>query len=159
MITASELAGFAAAHAIACLSEADAFAPTLAHATDGGERQKTPLEHPDPVAAGREQLAANPMDADDAVLVYAGRVNGPDGEIDAVILEVRCHDIPGAEATIAVPYTPKSSGAFRVHQPLLTRWEGCDDFDIDTAFQAFFHGIESHEQGAKVWNAALDESR
>jgi hypothetical protein len=156
MITTSELAGFVAAHAVWSLSEGDGFAPFIAHTTEGGERKMTPLAD---VAAGREQIAANPMNADDAVLVHAGRINGPNGPLDAVILEMRCYDIPGAEAAIAVPYTPKSSGQFRVHQPTLARWDGCDDFDIDTAFQAFFHGIESHEQGAKVWNAALDESR
>ena len=162
MITTAELAGFVAAHAVWSLSDSDGFAPFFAHTTEGGERKLTRIMSDDTAAvisAGREQLAANPTNADDAVLVYAGRVNGPDGTIDAVILELRCYDIPGAEATIAVPYTPKSSGAFRVHQPVLTRWHGCEGFDPDTAFQAFFHGVDSHEQGAKVWNDALDESR
>ena len=162
MITASELAGFVAAHAVWSLSESDGFAPFVAHVTEGGERTLTRIMTDDTaqaIAAGRDQLANNPMDADDAVLAFDARVNGPDGPIDAVVVEIRCYAFPGAEATIAVPYTPKSSGAFRVHQPTLARWEGCEDFDIDTAFQAFFHGIESHEQGAKVWDAALDESR
>jgi hypothetical protein len=162
MITTSELAGFVAAHAVWSLSESDGFAPFVAHITEGGERKLTRMMSDDTaaaIAAGREQLATNPMDADDAVLVYDARLDTPDGKIDAVVVEMRCYAFPGAEATIAVPYTPKRSGAFRVHQPTLARWEGCDDFDIDTAFQAFFQGIESHEQGAKVWNAALDESR
>lgn len=162
MITTSELAGFVAAHAVWSLSESDGFAPFVAHTTEGGERQLTRFEFDDPstaLAAGREQLASNPMSADDAVLVYDARIDTADGKIDAVVVEMRCYAFPDATAAIAVPYTPRASGAFRVHQPTLARWDGCDEFDIDTAFQAFFHGIESHEQGAKVWNDALDESR
>ena len=162
MITTSELAGFVAAHAIWCASGADGLTPMLAHATEDDQRSMTRLVYDDAaaaIAAGREQLEANPADASDAVLVYAGRIDGPDGKIDAVILEMRCYAFPGAEATIAVPYTPKSSGAFRVHQPVLARWQECDDFDVDTAFQAFFHGLEAHPEGAAVWNATLDETR
>jgi hypothetical protein len=162
MITTSELAGFVAAHAAWSLSEADGFAPFVAHTTEGGERKLTRFPFDDAataIAAGREQLATNPMDADDAVLVYDARIDTADGKIDAVVVEMRCYAFPDADAAIAVPYTPKGTGAFRVHQPTLARWQGCDDFDIDTAFQAFFHGIESHDEGAKVWNAALDETR
>jgi hypothetical protein len=39
------------------------------------------------------------------------------------------------------------------------QWEGCEDFDINAAFESFFHGVSAHEQGAKVWDAALDESK
>ena len=161
MITTSELAGFVAAHAIWCVSQADGLTPMLAHTALDEQRTMTRLVYDEAVAAiaaGREQLAVNPMDANDAVLVYDGRIDGPDGKIDAIILEMRCYAFPSAEATIAVPYTPKSSGAFRVHQPVLARWQECDDFDVDTAFQAFFHGVDSHADGAAVWNAALDES-
>ena len=162
MITTSELAGFVAAHAIWCVSEADALTPMLALTAPDEQRTMTRLVYDEAaaaIAAGREQLATNPANATDAVLVYAGRVDGPGGKIDAVILEMRCYAFPGAEATIAVPYTPTSSGTFRVHQPVLARWQACDDFDVDTAFQAFFHGVGAHEKGAAVWNAALDETR
>gem|GEM_PF-4968397 len=38
MITASELAGFLAGHAIWCLSDADGLMPMVAFTTEGGER-------------------------------------------------------------------------------------------------------------------------
>ena len=34
-----------------------------------------------------------------------------------------------------------------------------DDFDMDAAFEAFFGGVSAHDQGAKVCDAALDESK
>ncbi len=40
----------------------------------------------------------------------------------------------------------------------LVEWHECDDFDMDAAFEAFYRGIDSHEQGVKVWNATLDRS-
>lgn len=60
---------------------------------------------------------------------------------------------------ITIPYTPKSSGKFRVHKPKLVAWENCEDFDTDAAFEEFFAGVDEHAEGAKVWNAALDESK
>ena len=65
---------------------------------------------------GRTELAANEMDANDAVFIYDGRITLPKGKIDAIILEMRCYGFPSAEAVIAVPYTPRSKGG-------LTTWE------------------------------------
>lgn len=45
-----------------------------------------------------------------------------------------------------------------VNKPKLLQWERCDGFDLDAALDAFFRGVASHEKGAEVWNAALDES-
>jgi hypothetical protein len=93
------------------------------------------------------------------VLAYDGRITVGAGKLDAIILEMRSYGFPGARAVIAVPYTPASSGRFRVHKPKLVEWHECDDFDMDAALQAFFRGVDSHEQGAKAWSAALDESK
>jgi len=60
---------------------------------------------------------------------------------------------------IAVPYTPKTSGRFLVHKPKLLAWENCDDFDVNAAFHSFFEGVDEHEQGSKIWNECLDESK
>jgi len=93
------------------------------------------------------------------VLAYDGRITAGGGNLDAIILEMRPYGFPWAKAAIAVPYTPASSGRFRVHRPKLVEGERCEDFDMDAAFGAFFRGVDSHEQGARVWDAALDESK
>ena len=36
---------------------------------------------------------------------------------------------------------------------------GTDGGKPDTAFGAFFEGVAAHAQGAKAWDAALDESK
>jgi hypothetical protein len=163
LITASKLAGFFAAHAIWCVSDAnDALIPMLAYTQEDDSRQMIRLAHEDTAAAveeGKRKLAANDMDAVDAVLVYDGRITLDDGKCDAIILKLRASFSPDSEAVIAIPYTPKSSGKFRVHKPKLLAWEHCDDFDTDVAFEEFFAGVDEHEKGAQVWNAALDESK
>jgi hypothetical protein len=99
------------------------------------------------------------MDADDAALLLDGRITVEGGKLDAIILEMRSYGFPWAKAALAVPYTPRSSGRFRVHKPKLLEWERCEDFDLAAALAAFCRAVAAHEQGAKVWNAALDESR
>jgi hypothetical protein len=162
MITASELAGFIAAHAIWCVSDADGLVPMVAFTTEDGERKLERLVFDDAGAAvehGRKRLDADPFTANDGVMAYDGRIPTEDGKLDAIILEMRCYGFPWAKTSIAVPYTPASSGRFRVHRPKLVEWERCEDFDMDAVFGAFFHGVDSHEQGAKVWAAALDETK
>jgi hypothetical protein len=161
MITASGLAGFIAAHAIWCVSDADGLIPMLAFAHDG-KRNLERLAFDDAAAAiehGRTRLEDDPLSADDGVLAYDGRITVESGKLDAIILEMRSYGFPHAKAAIAVPYTPASSGRFRVHKPKLVEWHECDDFDLDAAFEAFFRGVDAHEQGAKAWNAAIDQSQ
>jgi hypothetical protein len=162
MITASELAGFIAAHAIWCVSDADGLIPLVAFTTEDGQRKLERLVFDDAGAAvesGRRRLEDDPFNANDGVLAYDGRITVEGDNLDAIILEMRSYGFPWAKATIAVPYTPASSGQFRVHRPKLVEWERCEDFDPDAAFGAFFEGVATHEQGAKVWEAALDESK
>lgn len=159
MITASELAGFVAAHAIWCVSDADGFVPMMAFTTEDGQRKLERLVFDDAGAAvehGRKRLEEDPFSADDGVLAYNGRITFEAGKMDAIILEMRSYAFPWARAAIAVPYTSVSSGRFRVHEPELIEWRECDDFDSAAAMEAFFRGVESHQQGAKVWDVATD---
>jgi hypothetical protein len=162
MITTSELAGFFAAHAIWSLYDSETFDPIFAYTTETGERNMERLIAPDmgkAVEIGRARLETAAATAGDGVLVFDGRISGDNGKLDAVIIEMRCYAFPGAMATLAVPYTPQSTGQFRVHKPKLLRWEDCDDFDMDAAFEAFFRGVDAHEHGGAIWNKHLDQSK
>ena len=162
MITASELAGFFAAHAIWCVSEGDTLIPMLAYTTLDGQRKMDRLVFDNPadaVAFGRMKLASNEMGADDCVLVYDGRIPVGNEKLDAIILELRTVFSPNSQMTIAIPYTPKHIQPFRVHKPKLLEWEHCEDFDLDYAFESFFKGMAGHEKGAEIWNTSVDESK
>ena len=162
MIAAAELAGVFAAHAIWSVSDGESFHPMLAYTTETGERRMDRIINDDLPAAvehGRQKLLSNPMDANDAVLVFDGRIPVGREKLDAVIVELRAYFSPSSEAVIAVPYTPRSAGRFLVHKPKLLVWKDCEDFDQGAAFEAFFAGVAGHEKGAKIWNDALDESK
>jgi hypothetical protein len=98
MVTASELAGFFAAHTVWCLSDADSFDPVLAFTTEDGKQHMQRLmgyEGQAAVEFGRRQLADNPMDANDGVLLLDGRIPASGGgKLDAIIIEMRCYDVP-----------------------------------------------------------------
>ena len=163
MITASKLAGFFAAHAIWCVSDGETLTPMLAYTTEDDERKMERLVVNDDleasVAYGKEKLKSNEMDANDAVLLYDGRIPLGNEKVDAIIIEMRAYFSRDSEAVMAVPYTPKQSGEFRVHKPKLVAWKNCDDFDMNAALQSFFEGVDGHEKGAKIWNDYLDESK
>jgi hypothetical protein len=106
----------------------------LAFTTEDGQRQLERLAGEDMRAAvehGRQRLEDDPLNADDGVLAYDGRITVAGGKLDAVLLEMRSYMFPWAKAVISVPYTSRSSGRFRVHKPKLVEWERCEDFDLD----------------------------
>lgn len=162
MIVAFNLAGFFAAHAIWSISDRESLVPMFAHINEDGEKQLQRLvvggDLEKSVAFGKNMLEANEDDATDAVLVYDGRIPIDGQTVDAVIIEIRSYFSPGSEATMAVPYALPASGPLRVFKPKLLQWEECEDFDIDHAVQSFFDGVDAHENGAAIWNKALDQS-
>src|SRR5579864_978446 len=91
MITAFELAGFFAAHAVWSVSDGETLVPMLAYTTGDGECRLERLVIDDDlarsVAHGKERLLSNEMDANDAVLLYDGRITIGDEKLDAIIIE------------------------------------------------------------------------
>lgn len=166
VIDAADLAGFFAAHCIWSIADAKgdgpSFHPVLAHVGEDGGRKMERFVVDDlerAVNEGRKRLDANAMDANAAVFAYDGRITVGSEKLDAILLEMRVYFSPSSKALIAVPYTPPSRGGLRVHRPKLLQWEDCDDFATDALFEAFWAGVDQHEQGAKLWNAHIDPSK
>jgi hypothetical protein len=115
MITACKLAGLFAAHAIWCVSDGETLTPILAYTTGSDERRMERLVSNDLAASvdfGKRKLDSNEMGANDAVLLYDGRIPIGGQKIDAIIIEMRAYFSPGSEALIAVPYTPGPQASF-----------------------------------------------
>jgi len=161
MITAARLAGTLAAHAIWCVSDGAVLTPIFGFTTETGERRMDRIATNDlqqAVEWGKSRLAADKDGAVDAVLLFDGRIPIGERKFDAIIVEMRAYFSPQSAATLAIPYSPRSAGSFRVHRPKFLQWQNCSDFSLDAVVGAFFEGVDAHEQGAKVWNAALDHS-
>jgi hypothetical protein len=159
MNSAAQLSGFYAAHAIWCLSDGENVTPMLARLVDD-EATMERLDEDDfeeSVDAGRERLAGGD-DPRDAALLYDASIEIEGDEVDAIVVEIRSADAPESEVVLAVPYTLAADTPFVVHRPRLLAWTNCDAFDVQEFMEAFFAGVDAHEQGAKVWNQHLDES-
>jgi hypothetical protein len=157
-----ELAGFFAAHAVWCVSDAETLVPIIAFETIDGSRQMVRIEAEqlqDAVSDGKQWLADNPASAVRAVFIYDGFVTLPDGKTDALVVEAIDFGPPRSGFTMAVPYRhAKSPAGFAVYRPKFLGFEGLGPA-WDVLGDAFFRGVEQHEQGAAVWNTSLDESR
>jgi hypothetical protein len=80
----------------------------LAYTTEDEERQMDRLvgeDLGDCVRVGKRKLQSNEMDANDAVLLYDGRLPVGQEKLDAIIVEMRAYFSPESEVVMAVPYT------------------------------------------------------
>jgi hypothetical protein len=166
MLSAANLGGTFAAHAVWSISDGGSdgvnFHPMLAFITEDEKRVMERIVDDDLARAvdqGRARLSANPMDANDAALVYDGRMTVAGEKLDTIFIELRAYFSPKSEAILAVPYNPPSRGGLRVYRPKLIAWKDCDDFDVDAMFEAFWQGVDSHEHGSRIWNEVIDDSK
>jgi len=162
MQRAVELAGFYAAHAIWCVSDGEALVPMLGQEspTQGRNMIRFALDRlEDGVKRGQDHLRSNPERCERAALVYDGYITVASDRSDALFIVIRSYVDPGATLTMAIPYRNASDPqGFAVHRPKIVDWQGSGQPDYIALTEAFFRGVESHEKGAAVWNAALHES-
>jgi hypothetical protein len=161
MKEAVRLAGYLAAHALWCVSDGETLIPMLGFSRDGVSHMERLINESveESVEMGKNRLGLNIMNADDAALLYDSFMTIGDVRSDAIMIEIRAYAFPGASVMVGVPYTPRTAGGFKVHRPKIVMWHECEEFDIQATFEAFFEGVQSHKEGAKVWNACIDESR
>ncbi len=162
MITAFHLSGYWAAHAVWSVSDGETLVPMFACKADDDIKMMRLVTETfeEAVEYGKTLLDSNETDADDAALLYDGYIDVGSEKLDAILIEIRSYFSPDSRAVLAIPYTPKSnSSEFRVHKPKVFDWQNCDDFEMDAVLESFFEGVYSHEEGAKIWNESLDESK
>lgn len=135
MSAIGELAGFFAAHAFWCVSDAETLIPIFAYELWDGSRSMERMEDElfeDGVLYGKERLAKNPDSASRAVLIYDGYVTLADGKTDALIVDAVEYGSPNAGFTMlwpidtrtigkGLPFFGPSSLAFRDLNPRGTR--------------------------------------
>ena len=93
-----------------------------------------------------------------AALIYDGYLTIEQDKLDALIVEAQCYLPNPAAMQLAIPYRPAYAAAgFAVHRPKFLEVGG-EDPDFSLLAQAFFEGVDQHEQGGKIWNEYLDES-
>ena len=159
---AAELAGFFAAHAVWSVSDGETLIPLVGFESPDGKRQMTRIiaeRLEEGAARGKDWLARNQVGAARAVLVFDGYITVGTEKTDALHITIRDYAQRDVEITIAVPYRPaRHAGGFAIHRLKLLGVKGAEA-DRDSIIAAFRAGIAKHEQGSKIWNRFLDESR
>lgn len=154
----SEKMGHFCAHAVWSVSDGGVLIPMLVtERADGWQMSRLVFaDMADGVRAGREVLDHNPDGNRRAILIYDAYLRLGEVEYDAVFADGRVYrGGDDARAGWAVPYRPASAG-FAVHRPKILRHDGTDDGYAFAA--AFWRGVDTHAEGAALWNAFIDES-
>jgi hypothetical protein len=164
MREALELAGFFAAHAIWCVSDGGPLVPLGALQLSDGRRNVCRFmdeeELARAVARGKEWLDGRLEDALYATLIYDGYLTLGDWRTDALFIEVRSFGGTLESLSMAVPYRDREDKAgFAVYRPKFIDVSKAGPEDYEGWAEAFFGGVDGHEQGSKVWNAHIDQSR
>ena len=160
MEAVAEHAGFFAAHGIWCVADGGPLTPMLAFERLNGEREMIRFvsgQLEAGVQQGRQWLADNPEGATHAILVFDGFITLKDGKTDALLIEAVQYRPERAGFTMAIPYrSADDPRGFAVFRPKFLGFEGPRPA-FDELGQAFFRGVDKHEEGAKVWNAKMDQ--
>ena len=162
MERALELAGFFAAHGIWCVSDGEPLTPLLAEESAANGRKMLRFsadQLEDSVSQAQAHLESNPNGSDRSALVYDGYLRLPTGKTDALFVVIRWYAEPSATLTLAVPYrNAESRAGFAVHRPKFLDWQGSGTPDHTVVWQAFFKGVDSHEEASALWEEYSDDS-
>jgi hypothetical protein len=157
----AQLAGYAAAHAVWSISDGETLIPILAYVSSDGSwklGRLTAETIDEGVRTGREWMARNPDGVPSAVLVYDGYLTFETGETDALFVEARGYETPGASFRMAVPYRPpRQSDDFLLYRPRLLESES-RELCCEELAEEFSRGVDQHEQGAAVWDAHMADA-
>lgn len=157
------LAGFFAAHGIWSVADGGTLTPLLGYEQADGGRGMDRFAADDiaeAVRAGQDALHANPRGSVRAVLVTDAYIQLGTGRSDALIVEAVEYGAASPSMTMAIPNRPRSSPhGFAVYRPKFIEVTGTGEPDYGGLADAFFAGVDSHEQAAAVWNAHLDQTR
>ncbi|MBW4716795.1 hypothetical protein [Saccharothrix obliqua] len=157
MIETAQLAGFFAAHAVWSVSDGEALIPLIGYEHPDGSRGMDRFLHED-IADGAHAALESLQDnsngyaraavAIDAFLHVAG------GKVDALIVEAHQYGLTPGRLKVAVPYRPRTeTSTFAVYRAKVL--ESMDD--QDTLMNAFFDGVDAHEDAAPVWHNAYED--
>lgn len=162
MENTAHLAGFIAAHAIWSVSDGAILIPMLGSVSADAKQTLERLVMDDAQQAvdlGRKQLVENARQATRAAFAFDGYITLADGKTDAIFIEARGYGATRdpLEFNIAIPYRNATSPeGFAVYRPKVL---ALPPGDQKALLEAFWAGVDSHEEAAAVWTAHIDQSR
>lgn len=160
-MNAEQLAGFFSAHAIWSVSDGGPLVPIYAASEGDGKPEMKRLAHEqleEGVAAGRALLEGELIK--DRVLIFDGLITLSGEKVDALVVEWRSASSPERRMTLGIPYTPGTANQrFLVHRPKVLATDERSQVELESLLNQFWSGVDQHTEGAKLWNAHLDQSK
>lgn len=158
-----ELAGFFTAHAVWTVSlQNGPLAPILV-TEEEGERSMTRFDKEPSmelaVAKAQDLLNSNSAEAARGIILYDAFVTLDEERCDAIIVQGLDHESGLLKLEIIQPYRPPNApGGFAVMQPKVSFPEGQVEH-ADALIEAFFEGLDSHEEGGPLWTQSIVAAR
>ena len=149
-----KMAGYSAAHAIWSVSSGEILIPIVGYLKndDSREMERLVMGSAQAMAAGEKKLAALAPDTQGAVFIKDGMVNLETGKTDVLIIEIKFADASEKRLQLLIPYRNAShADGFAVHRLKLMQPVGIPLETIDPLVDAFVEGLESHDEGGKIW--------
>jgi hypothetical protein len=151
-----KMAGHTAAHAIWSISDGDTLMPILGVIDTNNESSMIRLEVSEVEKAieyGKKYHEKNQKNSKGAAFVCDGYVELEEGKIDSLIVRVEGFDAFKSNLSIALPYRPCSDEkGFAVYRPKIMDNPQEYPERLQDYMNAFFDGLEGHEQGSEIWN-------
>ena len=161
LIRTAEVAGYYLAYAVWFISDDETLDPFVVLERSGAtyfhrineERRAVDLAN----ALGTGLLAEEFEKAEATVLVYTAATRLRVGPTDALFARLKVRGPIRESFGIAVPYARAASpSGFTIHRPKFDR-ENLDRTDQVALGMACYRGVNSHPEGAEIWNRHLDQ--
>ena len=158
----AELTGLFAAQAVLTVSKGEILAPLLGMERKDGTRTLRQLavgKREELVAVGQRWLSTNPDSVAHGVLIYDGYITLEGEKTDALILEAHEYGAPSGSFGMAIPYRHgEGNSGFTVFTPKFIAFQELGQETFQLLVEAFFRGVDQHEHGAQIWNAASEQA-
>lgn len=151
------MSGWFTSHAIWGVSTGETLIPIVGYLKTDGSRpmERLMMGSVEAMAAGERKISTLDADTLGAVFVKDGLVTLETGKTDALIIDIRFAGKDEKKVQILMPYRHANhADGFAVHRIKVTELEGIEPDALNELTEAYFDGLEAHEQGGELWNAS-----
>ncbi len=148
------MAGNFASHAIWNVSSGDTLVPIVGFLKGDGTHhmERLMMGSGEAVSVGEIKINQLTDEHTGATFIKDGFVTLESGKTDALIVDVTFSDNSDKKVQFLIPYrNANHQRGFAVHRLKITKASGFESDDYGWISDAFFDGLESHEQGGKIW--------
>lgn len=149
-----KMAGYVTSHAIWSVGDGETLIPLVGSVDAENKREMVRLMMGSAaaMASGMESVSNLRPGVLGAAFVRDVVATLDSGKTDALAVEIRFAGTGGRRVEVLLPYRhAKHPDGFAVHRPKVTELDGISSDAVEGLMNAFFDGLESHEQGGRLW--------